>query len=459
MGGSEVSERRRLGFALTARQPVGFFSPGEAKEGNSEANACSSSGLDLSFLLTRLSHAAAIRKSFQTLRHPLHRFFPQKYPVIIDADFLPLYTHQTKAPRVSGEQQPPSEVIPAFLNLRYRASDAPVDGNDSAHSSRSSISSLPWRDVPAAVPRDELSLRDDVRCVLLQLFVYGSFVWIPALIVWIWRKHCTTRRRKVILILAVLSLVFFPLRPKPAIRTWRGWNHFHRYHRTAAVVERLENFPPRDPTIYAVFPHGIIPTAPAAMATAQFGNLLGHFRLTAASIVRWCLLYGQLIFLGDAIAANRQSMKGSLEEGVNLLVSPGGIAEMYEMSSKQERVHLQERQGVVRIAMETGARLVPVYCFGHSQAYRLFWGVRFLQPVARLLRVALVFFYGRFGLPVAFRVPLLYAFGRPLQIPQMDKPTRADVASAHQQLVSEVQRIFDTYKCLYGWEDKRLEIL
>ncbi|CDJ45686.1 hypothetical protein EBH_0023470 [Eimeria brunetti] len=197
----------------------------------------------------------------------------------------------------------------------------------------------------------------------------------------------------------------------------------------------------------------------AAMATGQFSDVLGHFRLTAASVVRWCLIYGQLIFLSDAIPADKKSMKDSLEKGSSLLVSPGGIAEIYETNSSQERLHLQDRLGVVRLAMQTGAKLVPVYCFGNSQAFRLPWGVRFLQPFARLMRIAFVSFYGRFGLPVAFRVPMLYAIGRPLQMPQVDKPTHGEVVAAHKTFVAEVRRIFDTYKGIYGWADKQLEIL
>lgn len=34
-----------------------------------------------------------------------------------------------------------------------------------------------------------------------------------------------------------------------------------------------------------------------------------------------------------------------------------------------------------------------------------------------------------------------------------------EVASAHQLFVGEVQRIFDTYKGLYGWANKPLEIV
>lgn len=458
---SGISERNRLGLLLTPRQPSGFFTNVTTEStapSTCHASGCSSTGLDVSFLETRLKHVAAVKKHMQTLRHPLHRFCTHKLPVVVDADFLPLYRQRHLA-RPADEQPQLDTTIRAFSNLRYRAPNAPVDGRDRISCSRGSNGWLPWRHTPRVIPPDGLRLWDDVCCVLMQLFVNGSLFWVPALLVWVWRRHCTTRRRKVFFVIIVLSLILFPVRPRPGIRKWRGWRNIHRYHRTSAIVEGAETFPPREPTIYAVFPHGIVPVAPVAMATGDFINVLGHFRLTAASIVRWCLIYGQLIFLSDAIPADRKSMKDNLEQGANLLVSPGGIAEIYETSPSQERLHLQDRLGVVRLAMETGAKLVPVYCFGNSQAYRLPWGVRFLQPFARLLRMALVTFYGRFGLPVAFRVPLLYAIGRPLQLPQTDNPSKVEIASAHQLLMGEVQRIFDKYKGLYGWTNKQLEIV
>lgn len=344
MPASQRSERGRLGAALTARQPTGSFSAvsTDTTAHISDPNGCSTLGLDISFLATRLKHVAAVKKCQQTLRHPLHRFCTQKFPVVIDADLLPLYTHH-KQGRPTGEQPQYASSIPAFSNLLYRAPNAPVEGNGHNSCGRGGRALFPWRDVPHVIPPDELGLWDDIRCVLFQLVVNGSFFWIPVLLVWVWRRHCTTRRRKVVFALVVLSIILFPIRGRPGFRKWHGWRNFHRYHRTSVIVERSEMFPPRDPTIYAVFPHGIIPTAPGVMATADFGNLLGYFRLSAASVLRWCLVYGQLIFLTDAIPADRAQMKENLEQGTSLLVSPGGIAEIYETSAVQERLHLQDR--------------------------------------------------------------------------------------------------------------------
>ncbi|CDI86320.1 hypothetical protein, conserved [Eimeria praecox] len=536
MGTLEKSDRTHAGRVLTSRRRLGHFTLeeiGQKKPRSSSSSSAHSAGPislgpEFAFLELRLKHVAAIKKLKEKLRHPLHRFWPIKYPVVIDANFLPLYLPQQY--RTSTQKAPaePASSLPApsvslFSNLRYRDPNAPSDGSSSGSSSANAYGwgerdqALPWRCVPGIHPKDELTAWADIRCLLMQLLVQGSLIWVPVLLIWIWRRYCTTRRRKIIFAIVVLSLFLFPIRPRPQIRRWHGWENIHRYHRTAAIVEAAEQFPPTEPTIFTIFPHGVVPTAPAVMATGQFGDILGHFRLTAASIVRWCLIYGQLIFLSDAIPADKKSMKENLEKGSSLLVSPGGIAEIYETNSSQERLHLQDRLGVVRLAMQTGARLVPVYCFGNSQAYRLPWGVRFLQPFARLMRIAFVSFYGRYGLPVAYRVPMLYAIGRPLQVPQVDKPTDAvcraipfprfsliiccirviivasisgtvaitivisavmlvvrcrhtpsllflflvsqEVSAAHKLFVAEVRRIFDTYKGVYGWANKKLEIL
>lgn len=350
MPASGISERNRLALVLTARQRCGVFTniaSDSTSPSTSNASGCSSTGLDVSFFETRLKHASAVKKHLQTLRHPLHRLCTNKFPVVIDADFLPLYSQRPPA-RPEDEQLQLATTIRAFSNLRYRAANAPVDGRDRTSCTRGSNGWLPWRHVPRVIPPDELTLWDDVRHVLIQLFVNGSLFWVPVLLVWVWRRHCTTRRRKVLFVLIVLSLILFPVRPRPGIRKWHGWRKLHRYHRTSAIIEGAEAFPPREPTIFAVFPHGIVPAAAVririegtadlrqappstvllftilpggglvtaisclcvaykqvAMATGDFVNLLGHFRLTAASIVRWCLIYGQLIFLADAIPADR----------------------------------------------------------------------------------------------------------------------------------------------------------
>ena len=50
---------------------------------------------------------------------------------------------------------------------------------------------------------------------------------------------------------------------------------------------------------------------------------------------------------------------------------PGGIAEMFVCSygDTQETLLIKQRKGFVKIALETGAQIVPCYCFGNSQTF------------------------------------------------------------------------------------------
>ncbi|KEP61020.1 UNVERIFIED_CONTAM: mono- or diacylglycerol acyltransferase [Hammondia hammondi] len=132
---------------------------------------------------------------------------------------------------------------------------------------------------------------------------------------------------------------------------------------------------------------------------------------------------------------------------------------MYAINSSTERLHLNERKGLLKLALETGADIVPIYCFGNTDTFKLTKGCRSLQPIARLFRTALLLFYGRFGLPVSFEVPLLYVIGKALRFPKIRHPSTQDIEAAQKQYLAAVHRIFNTYKGLYGWQHKSLEIV
>ena len=60
---------------------------------------------------------------------------------------------------------------------------------------------------------------------------------------------------------------------------------------------------------------------------------------------------------------------------------------------------------MTQMAVELGVEPIPVYHYGNSQL--LFIIGKALEAVSRALRASLIVTYGRFGLPLPHRVPLM----------------------------------------------------
>nr|CEL64859.1 TPA: LOC100127341 protein, related [Neospora caninum Liverpool] len=106
--------------------------------------------------------------------------------------------------------------------------------------------------------------------------------------------------------------------------------------------------------------------------------------MAVASIVKHVPIYGHIIrLIGSQDASGAKLVTALTRDRQNIVLSPGGIAEMYTVNEKTENLLLKDRQGLLRIALQTGADVVPVYCFGNSETFKLVKASAVLQPLAR----------------------------------------------------------------------------
>jgi len=134
---------------------------------------------------------------------------------------------------------------------------------------------------------------------------------------------------------------------------------------------------------------------------------------------------------------------------------------------------LRNRRGFVKQAIRAGADLVPVMCFGEMEIYDQVDGQRwkllgkFQRLLIKFARFTLPIIKGRgilnydYGL-MPRRRPLHIVVGRPIRIEwgsdEHDSPER--VKQIHQRYCDELQRLFDTYKSVFGpGEDAQLHFL
>jgi Diacylglycerol acyltransferase len=143
---------------------------------------------------------------------------------------------------------------------------------------------------------------------------------------------------------------------------------------------------------------------------------------------------------------------GRRRTGVSVGLMVGGIAEMFMIRPDHERIKLLDRKGFVRVAVERGVPILPVYMFGANQA--LDFGPPWLARLSRRLRASVGVMYGVWGLPVPRRVPIFKVSGRPLDVgppmPKDDPGFAARVDAVHAAFVVEIQRIYYEHRGKYG---------
>lgn len=71
---------------------------------------------------------------------------------------------------------------------------------------------------------------------------------------------------------------------------------------------------------------------------------------------------------------------------------------------------------------------------------------------------ATILFWGRYFLPVPYRIPIFGVMDEPIEVTQCDNPTDEEVERIHNLLMDRMVALFDRHKASYGWENKRLII-
>lgn len=250
---------------------------------------------------------------------------------------------------------------------------------------------------------------------------------------------------------------------------WEGLRRSALYKYTAEYFPiRLARSTPLDNQrqyIFGVHPHGIIPTfVTVSMMTqgCEWDKLFPGIarRGLAASSNFWVPLWRDIYLWLGYIDASAHVAQKALNKGYSLIVLPGGEQEMILAKPGDHSVVLQNRMGFVRLALQNGAWLVPVYAFGGNDTYHQVESAQgFLRWTARKFRVVMPIFYGRWRTPMPFKKPITVVVGKPIPVEKTPTPSDELVATVHAQYVSELQKLFDTHKAQFGAADATLNIL
>ena len=220
------------------------------------------------------------------------------------------------------------------------------------------------------------------------------------------------------------------------------------------------------PMIMVAPPHGVFPYG-NILSMLGFPALFGQtFRGLASSAALRPPIFKQVLRSIGVVDASRHVARKTLEGGESIGISTGGVAEIFFTNEDDECILLKERIGLIKLAIRTGANISPCYIFGNTKLLNC-WagegipGARYvLEKISRKVGFALILIHGRFFLPVPFRKPILAVMGKPIETHQIkcEDPTPEQIEMIQKNLLNEMERIFDTYKSYYGWDDKKLVI-
>lgn len=265
-------------------------------------------------------------------------------------------------------------------------------------------------------------------------------------------------------------------------RRQKMWSLFASYF--PARLHRTTELVPTRKYLFGYHPHGIISHgAFAAFATEALGFSqlfpgIKNTLLTLESNFRVPLYRDYILRMGLASVSresceNILSKGGADDEGMGraITIVIGGARESLETQPGTLRLILNSRKGFVKLAIRTGADLVPVLGFGENDIYEQIapaehpWIHRGQLLFKKVMGFTVPLFHARgiFNYDVGimpYRRPMNIVVGRPIEVVKMTKPTQEYIDEVHGKYCAELRVLWESWKDTFAKERiKELEII
>jgi len=229
------------------------------------------------------------------------------------------------------------------------------------------------------------------------------------------------------------------------------------------ILERMAEGHWKDGRNYVMcwHPHGIFAISGMFFVSHHWardfpsGQTAKQFVCVAPLLLRVPFL-AEYLLLCHARSQDRRNFNKLLDQGATVAVCPGGIYEQINTDEKQERLFFPANLGFIRLAIQHGTPLIPIYCFGENQLWRTAEWVRKVNNFFyKTFKMGNVIVLGAFGLPTTLLIPnplcvpvfgrrLHIEFGAPVEVGEKEaEPSDARVKEVYTKYVAALQKMFD----------------
>ena len=307
--------------------------------------------------------------------------------------------------------------------------------------------------------QEPMTWSQEIFAVLVLSFFPGCLVWMPLLItgsLLYTYLYPESWFLSLIPCFVLFALIWTPVSFQPELMHRFPKQSLYKYFSFKIVYE--EQLDRKTPMILIAPPHGVFP----------FTNILNilcnekifgiNFRGATATAALRAPVMRQVMAAIGCVNAGRKSLLKTLKHS-SIGICPDGVAGIFTGRAQDETVYIAKRKGFVRIALKMGCPLVPVYQFGNTQLWDLWYDdYGILASLSRKLGFGVLIVWGRWGTLVLKRTPLLSAVGKPIPVPKIENPTEQDVDKYHKLFLEGLTNLFEKYKGNYGWSHKTLVI-
>ncbi|XP_027000014.2 2-acylglycerol O-acyltransferase 3b [Tachysurus fulvidraco] len=249
------------------------------------------------------------------------------------------------------------------------------------------------------------------------------------------------------------------------VRSWRVWKHFKDYF-PIKLVKTADLSPSRN-YVLGCHPHGIMSIGAVSCFITEHGGFAQAFPgirpslAMLAGLFRIPLFRDYLMFSG-ILPVSKDSLKYMLSQsgvGNAMVIIVGGAEESLASSPGVNTVVMKQRKGFVRLALENGADLVPVYSFGENELFPQVLlsegsvGRRLQALFKQVMGFAPCLVTGGRWLFLPYRRPVTTVVGSPISVPHVYNPSEQQVDHYHTLYMESLSELFHTHKSSCGLAD------
>uniref|UniRef100_A0A8C4S657 Acyltransferase n=1 Tax=Erpetoichthys calabaricus TaxID=27687 RepID=A0A8C4S657_ERPCA len=247
------------------------------------------------------------------------------------------------------------------------------------------------------------------------------------------------------------------------VRRWSVWRHFRDYYPIKLV--KTAELSPHKNYVLGYHPHGIM----CAGAFSNFSTEATNFSVTFPGIRPYLAtlagmfklpLYREYLMSAGMCPVSKPSLEYILSQngtGNAVVIVTGGAAESLNCTSGLNQLVLKNRKGFVKLAVEYGADLVPVYSFGENEIFQqvIFepgsWGRSLQTAFYKYIGFAPCIFKGKgvllsqWGL-LPFPTQIITVVGKPISVQEVKNAPKEVVDHYHKLYMDAVLELFNDYK-------------